>query len=384
MAQFCDLSRLHHSLRHKACFSHDSPCPKKDPSSFVGRAPPLARLALSAFLAVAAGIAIENMSAAEPSGSVAEVFLRDVKGLTPIPGGKVWMCRAECTLRDALAKLDDSRRDLIQQQRTLEQRVRANRQQWELILPSIAALKAARSAAATDAPERPQIDRQIALLGSQAVDPERLGSRTDVRASVIRLNNARHALALSLLTIRRAVPRMEADYRGLQSDSEVQTALRALGGGHRLGPLETYRRELRRAEAYEQLVFTPWVPIYIQSDRIRVDALLNERTPITFSWRVDQGPTMLTDSMLEAAGLDVPATAPTVSLQAAPGRMLNTRQMNIPALRFGQTVLHDVPVYALGPDGEDLGAVIGADVFTGYTVQLELSQLRLSLAPASG
>jgi hypothetical protein len=55
---------------------------------------------------------------------------------------------------------------------------------------------------------------------------------------------------------------------------EVLAALRTLGEGHRLGPLESYLADLRRLEDYERLVFTPWLPIYIQSGQlVRLDRL---------------------------------------------------------------------------------------------------------------
>jgi hypothetical protein len=319
------------------------------------------------------------LTAAEPAASAVENFLRHVKGLSNIPGGKVWLCGAERTLRNGLASLGDARRELTHQQRALEQRIQQNAQAWETNRQTIAALKAALTKTNTDAPERQRIQQQIQLLESQAVEPDQLAGMSDVRARLIRFTNTRQTLALTLLTIQRAVPQMEADYRRLAADLEVQTALRSLGEDHRLGPLETYRAELRRLQEYEQLVLTPWLPIYVQSGRMRVGAILNERAPLTFSWNSDGGPTVLTETMLEAAGVELAADAPTVPLSRGQGRTLNARKMTVPTLRFGQVVLRDVPVHVLGSEGEDLGASIGPAAFAEYDVQEERARLQLTI-----
>lgn len=317
------------------------------------------------------------LPAAEPAAPAVESFLRHAKGLTSMPGGKVWLCGAERTLRDGLASLNDARRELTQQQRSLEQRIQQNAQLWETNRQAIAALKTALSKTNSDAPERAELQQQIRLLESQAVEPDQLAAQSDVRGHLIRFINARQALALKLLAIRRADPQMEADYRRLAADLEVQAALRTLGEGYRLGPLESYRAQLRRLEEYEQLVFTPWSPIYLQSGRIRVGAILNEQTPLTFSWHADDRPTVLTETMLEAAGVELAAGAATVPLAVGPGRTLAARPATVPTLRFGSVVLGDVPVYVLGPEGEDLGACIGAAAFAGYDVQEERARLQL-------
>lgn len=319
------------------------------------------------------------LSAAESAASAAESFLRHVKGLTSMPGGKVWLCDAEWTLRKGLASLGDARRELVQQQRSLEQRIQQNGQVWEANRQAIAALKTALSKTNSDAPERAEIQQQIRRLESQAVEPSQLGAHSEVRGRLIRFINTRQALALHLLAIRRAEVRMEADYRRLAADMEVQAALRSLGEGYRLGPLETYLAQLRRLDEYEPLVFTPWSPIYLQSGRTRVGAILNEQAPLMFSWHADDRPTVLTETMLEAAGLALPAEAPSVPLAMGSGRTLDARPLTVPTLRFGQVVLREVPVYVLGPEGEDLGASIGPAAFAGYDVQEERARLQLTI-----
>ena len=83
--------------------------------------------------------------------------------------------------------------------------------------------------------------------------------------------------------------------------------------------------------------------------------------------------------ILEAAGLALPAEAPSVPLAMGSGRTLDARPLTVPTLRFGQVVLREVPVYVLGPEGEDLGASIGPAAFAGYDVQEERARLQLTI-----
>jgi len=322
-------------------------------------------------------VSIRSAPAAAPAVRAAETLLRRAKDVSNIPGGKVWLCRAERTLRDCLASLEEAKRQVIQLQKSLDQSIQLNYQHWETNRQTIAALKASLSTTATDAPERKPIEQQIQRLEAQIIAPERLAAQADVRRRLIQFTNARNGLALKLLAIRRSVAQMDEEYRRLRADLEVHAALQRLGEGHRLGPLENYRAEQSRLNEYERLVFTPWLPIYLQSDRVRVGAILNETTPVTFTWQPESGPTILTTSMIQAAGLTLPAAETAAPLPVAPGRTPSARRSTVPALRFGQVVLRDVPVQVLGSEGEDLGATIGLDAFTGLDVKIELERLRM-------
>ncbi len=368
------------------CFPHSSrqtrSTPQNRPPRFRGLGPSGHRCRTAGvWVLIVCCARLGPAAAAEPAALAAENFLRNMKGVSNIPGGKVWLCGAERTLRSCLASLGDSRRDLVQEQRFLDQRIQQNSQRWEANRQQIAALKATLSETGSAAPERKPIEQQIRTLESQAVDPDQLAAQGDVRTHLIQFTNARNALAVRLLTIRRAIPQMESEYRSLEADLAVRAALRTLGEGQRLGPLENYLVQLRRLDEYERLVFTPWLPIYLQSGRIRAGGILNETTPFTFSWDAEGGPTILSESMLEAAGLPLPAGAAEVSLPLGSGRTLTARRMIVPALRLGQVVLRDVPVHVSGPDGEDVGAVIGADLLAGYDVNVERARLQLSIRP---
>lgn len=320
-------------------------------------------------------------AAAESAAVAAEDFLRRERDVATLPGGKIWLCGAERSLRRCLGSLGDARRELTQQQRWLDQRIAQNSRIWEANREQLAALRAAMSSMATEASERKPLEQQIRRLESQAVDPDQLGAQSDVRTHLVQFTNARNALAIQLLTIRRSIPQMAADYRRLEADLEVGAALRTLGEGHRLGPLENYLPETRRLDEYERLVFTPWLPMYLQSGRIRVGAILNETTPITCSWHAEGGPTILSESMVEAAGLRPPAAAPPVALPLGAGRTVTARPLVVPALRLGKVVLRDVRVFVAAPDGEDVGAILTAETLAGYEVTPEPARLQMSLRP---
>ncbi len=319
--------------------------------------------------------------AAESAAIEAEGFLRRERDVAMLAGGRIWLCGAERSLRRCLGSLGDARRELTQQQRWLEQRIAQNSRVWEANREQLAALRAALSSMATEAPERKPLEQQIRRLESQAVDPDQLGAQHDVRTHLVQFTNSRNALAIQLLTIERLLPQMTADYRRLEADLEVAAALRTLGAGQRLGPVENYLAETRRLDEYERLVFTSWLPMYLQSGRIRVGAILNETTPITCSWHAEGGPTILSESMVDAAGLKPPAAAPAVALPLGAGRTVTARPLVVPALRLGQVVLREVSVYVAAPDGEDVGAILTADALAGYEVRPEPARLQLSLRP---
>ena len=178
-------------------------------------------------------------AAAEPAAAAAENFLRHVKDVSNIPGGKVWLCGAERTLRSCLASLGDSRRELVQQQRFLDQRIQQTAQAWEANRQQIAALKSALSGTATEAPERKKIEQQIRRLESQTVDPDQLAAQSDVRAHLIQFTNARNALAVKLLAIRRSMP---ADGSGLSRSGGGLGSPRGLADPRRRASLGTARK----------------------------------------------------------------------------------------------------------------------------------------------
>jgi hypothetical protein len=315
--------------------------------------------------------------AAEGGRHPVEVLERD-KGLTRHANGTVWVCRYERRLREHLASLDEARSSVVRLQNQLDEGVKRNAVLWATSREQIAVLEQTKAQLKQDDPKRKQIDRQIEELRRQAVEPKRLGGEPDVRKRLVELINARNRLTLAVLGIRSLTARLEGEYQHLAQDPAVRAALQQLGAGHRLGPLHTnYRADLLRLADYERVVFTEWAPLYFQGRGPRFGVLVNERTPIVCTWQETSEPTVLTASMAEAAGLAIPADAPTVELTFPGNRKLTTRTVTLPTLRVGRWVLSDVPAQVLPPEGEDLGAQIGPRAFPQHRVTLEPERLRV-------
>jgi len=123
------------------------------------------------------------------------------------------------------------------------------------------------------------------------------------------------------------------------------------------------------------------LPLWVQSGKTRVGAILNERAPVVFTWQTSNEPTVLTASMAESAGVDVTESAEIFEMPFGRTRRLPTRRVTVQRIRLGELVLHDVPAYILPPEGEDLGARIGPDALGEYKATVELERLRLVIQP---
>jgi len=304
-------------------------------------------------------------------------FLSREMGLTRSAGGSVWLTDAETRLREHLRGLDDTRRKIVYLQKTLDERIHSNHTLWETNRRRVEALRKTLSSKMDDA-ERKRTEEQIKELKAQAVEPGLLPAVPGVRTRVTELSRLRNKLSLSIIAVRRLKPQMDADYERLAKDEDVTAALSRLGGLHHLGPMSGgHATQIRRLDEYEQVAFTAWSPLYIQSGRIRVGAILNERTPVNFTWQTSAEPTVLTAGIVEAAGLTVPESAETVQMAFGRRRRVTVRGIVVPTIRFGGHVLRDVPAWVLPPEGEDLGARIGTEGLAGCQVSVEPEKLRL-------
>lgn len=309
-------------------------------------------------------------------------FLRRDKGLTRIAGGSVWLSETEKHLRDRVRGLAELRRQILNLQRSLEERCQNNLVLWETNRRRIETLRKALSSLNSDDPKKKQIERQIKELETQAVEPRRLPAEADVRARLVELTNLRSRLGLSVIVIRRLKAAMDSEYKQLAGDPDVTAALSQLGDSHRLGPTNNgYATTIRQLGEYERVAFTDRLPLYVQSGKTRVGAILNERTPVTFTWQASNDPTVLTASIAESAGVNIADSAEVFEMPFGRTRRLPTRRVVVRSIRFGEHVLHDVPAYVLPPEGEDLGARIGAEAFGDAQATVELERLRLVIRP---
>ncbi len=308
----------------------------------------------------------------------AEQFLRQSRGLERLGDGGLWLAKDELQIRSGLASLADSRREIIGYERSLEQRILDCHAEWERNLRRIASLKETLKRKPAEKAKQKQLEKQIRELQEQAVPPDRLGGLPDVRRQLMQLITARQRLCLALLAIQQQVPRLPSVYAKLAKDASVSQALAAIGPNQRLGPAENgYRTALVRVEEFRRHAFTMWVPAFLQSGQMRVGAILDERTPITCSWSASHDPLVLTASMAEAAGIQVPAEANRFRITLPSRRVVHVYRVRIPAIRLGAVIARDVEALVLPPEAEDAGARISIAALPGYVATSDLPQLQL-------
>jgi hypothetical protein len=226
----------------------------------------------------------------------------------------------------------------------------------------------AKSPGTTDSKGRPT-DR----LNSQMPDVTGAGDQTPLQLAMIDWINARSALEVTVLEIERTIAVLDREYRTLAADPAVTAALKSVGNT-RLGPAKDYRRNNRISAARE--VFTANQPVYRESGRWRISAVLNERTPATFSYVEQSRPTFIA-TLAQSLGIEPePAAA---EKQRIGERELAVRRAKLPSLRLGKLVFRDVPVFILPPEAEDQGSQLASGALAGCRVRLEPNRMSLEL-----
>ncbi len=311
----------------------------------------------------------------------AETTLSDVYGLSRRGKSEVWITPTETSLRRNIAELPR----LVDYAKTLQEGIvlarERNRVLWAQRLAIEETLKKKTPQLSPGDPKRKQLEENLKQLDALAVAPEKLGGAPSVQPHLIDVTNTRHAILLSVFAARRDAAALKNEYTKLKEDATVRAALSRLEGDHRLGPLRDYSSDLRRLDEYEQFVYSHPQPIYLQSGQIRVGAILNDRTPATFTWRDSNKPTLITATMAQRAGIKADNTSQPFVVRYPDGRSLSAYHAKLKSLRFGSCVLYDVDCYILPPEGEDRGAEISATAFAGYRVSVEPAMLRMRIEP---
>lgn len=291
---------------------------------------------------------------------------------------RVWLLPLEVELRQELAELPKRRERILAVERELDERIEANRRAWQDSRAGLAALKQALVRLSPNEPQRAVLQKQIDAVERSAVEPARLGAKSDVRSRVTAWTAERHGLALAAARLRRALPKLIDEYAAVAETPEVKLALRRAGERQRLGPQRSYQAEMQRLAEYERLVFTRWVPMHWQSGHVRVTGLVNDWSPITFSWiEASQQQTLITATAAERAGLSIPADAPSAQVTLAGDRRVTARRITVPYLRLGACVLRNVSALVLPPEAEDWGSRIGREALAEHSVRVEAERLRL-------
>jgi hypothetical protein len=235
--------------------------------------------------------------------------------------------------------------------------------------------------------ERKRLDEQIKQHGTaidqlkKAIVPEdKLGATAPLKGLVMELVGVRSELAFHLLAARRRITELPAQYASLQSNNEVSAALAALEPPGQLAPLRSFASELRSLDRTEKLVFTGELPLFREDKRWRITGIANEELPLTFSLYQRSDVTLITHTMAESLGLEVPKKS-RKEQRLADGPRVRVTPVKLASLRFGQHVLRDIEVFVLAPEHENLGARISHSAFRGLRVRVVPERLLLLLEP---
>ncbi len=248
-------------------------------------------------------------------------------------------------------------------------------------------LRDLREVAKDGSPERKRLDEQIKQHGTaidqlkkSIVPDDKLGATMPLKGMVMELVGVRSELAFHLLSARRRIAELPGQFESLQTNSEVTAALAALAPAGQLAPLRSFASESRSLDRTEKLVFAGEVPLFREDKRWRVTGIANEELPLTFSLYQRIDVTVITHTMAESLGLEVPKKSRR-DRQLVDGPGVKVTPVRLASLRFGQYVLKDVQVFVLAPEHENIGARISHSAFRGLRVRVVPERLLLLLEP---
>lgn len=312
----------------------------------------------------------------EQANDVRRTLRRDYR-LRQADPANVWLVPAEVRLRDAIQRLESTRSMIVAAQKGIERRIEQNRSSFLASQQKIKSLRNAVAQLNGSDKKRREVERQIIELKERMIAPKDLGAVPEVRSDLIDLTNQRLQASIDMLIVTRIVAQLPKKYADLRGDQRLSRMLKSLGVDHRLGPLkDDYTQYIRRFDEVAQTVFTNWSPLYLQSELMRFGGLVNERTPIVFSWQDSSEETVLTSGVAEATGCMPSAPLPARVVNVA-GKRLKAHPITIPTVRFGKHVLNNVQAVVLPPESEDVGCRIGRRAFDEFRVEPQPERLRI-------
>ena len=302
--------------------------------------------------------------------------LRDNYGLSQAAVGKIWVLERERSLREAVTGLTKLRGQVVAGTKAMSDVVERNSRRWEADRLRRERLRKQRAQLRSDDPERARITRQLQQLQKNSVPPNELPTLPEAQRIAIELTRARDRLTLQVAALKRKTQQLTRAYKVLREDARVQQLLGKVGKANRLGPTQDFLRVLSGIEA---CVNTNFVPIFDQSGHLRFSGIVNDRTPLTFTWVASVSVPVVPARVIESAQLQL-GNSRLRRRQLPNGRQVEVRRARLERLRFGEMTLKDVVVDVLSPDSEDVGAVIGRAAFSPLKVELHPATLRLQLA----
>ena len=223
---------------------------------------------------------------------------------------RVWIAAEELRLRQDLAELPKRRERILALERDLDERIEANRKLWLEAQPAIAALRKSLAKFGTDDPQRVLIQQQLDALLAASAEPAKLGGRGEVRSRVVRWIDERNGLATAVGADSQPSPAWRACTSGWPkrpASPKLSAAPAKSTASARTAAMPPKRTSSPTTSGWPS---RPWVPIFFQGSQVRLTALINDQSPVTFTWSDSSGPgIVLTRTAAEAAGLTIPATA---------------------------------------------------------------------------
>jgi hypothetical protein len=342
---------------------------------------PALRRAAGCLFGLLAALATESSSAGGEFPGPEEVLAQEF-GLIRRGKSEVWITPREASLRRQLGQLpamvDRARSD----RDWIVETHKNNFLLWPQRKAREGALKKSLGQLSPSDPQRRPLEEEMKALDRTAVSPEKLAGAPWVQPRLVDLSSRFNAILLSVFAARRDAELLGAEYQSLVQNRDVSRALEQLGGGHRLGPLRDYAPDLRRLDEFEQFVFNQAMPLYLQSGHVRIGAILNERMPVTFTWRESSEATVITAGIAQAAGIVPEPNAPQMTISCGPGRRVRANRVVLATLRFGKHVLRDVEAWLLPPEAEDCGCGISSSAFSGFQAAAEPVHLFFRIEPA--
>lgn len=199
-----------------------------------------------------------------------------------------------------------------------------------------------------------------------------------LRTTITDFATAQANLGATLEAILAARTPLATAYDKFKEDEAITAALAETKS--KLGPAKPYESEFKRAEKLHGQVYTNDVPVYMTNLQHRLIGIVGGKTPVSFTYAVQNEFNTIAGSALEAAGVKIPADAPQGALMAGE-RKIGFKQIKLSTLRLGKHVFHDVPVLALAPEGEDFGSTLGSKLFDECQVNFLQQELKFELQP---
>lgn len=321
--------------------------------------------------------------AEEDQGKAAAIESLREAGLTKIEDR--WLLPVEMQLQHRFATMH-TWRDAAFRARKALRKLAAEQAGIQKEIDALQATQSQLEAARETHPNLPRLERRLKKIANRLDDlaalrqtPTELANRPDVRAETIRLMSSVNRVHLLESRLSRRLQDIATDYETLADQKPVDDALTALDAHESLGSGKDYLDERRKLSLVSKnVVPEPW-PVYGQNGKWRTSVILEERQVTTVTIVQDTKerpyPAWLPASVLQAAGIEIPAGAPAIEVHLPTGRRVPTRLIRLTYLRFGKHRIGGVEFLAIGPEDEDLGAQVSLQFLEKHGLRLDLEPL---------